>query len=149
MADALSTLEINMHHENIRPRRAQPDNEIERAAILLPEHAAIYRDSRFVAVAWSVDPSDRTTAQVMGSQRRCLPFLALARTCRSRLGISATAWRARDRALPTRGELIATEFECPQCDGQRPHEQARYRATRGHNRPLVIRSEFPELARLR
>ena len=137
MADALPALEINMHHQIIRPRRALPDNEIERAVILLPEHTTIYRDLRFVAVVWTVDTSNRTTAQVLGRQRRCLPFLALARTCRSRLGISATAWRARDRALPTRGELIATEFECPQCDGQRPHEQARYRATRGHDLPFA------------
>jgi len=99
MADALSTLEINMHHENIRPPHAVSDNEIERAAILLPEHATIYRDLRFAAVAWTVDTSDRTTAQVLGFQRRCLPFLAL--TCRSRLGIAATAWHVRDRALPT------------------------------------------------
>ena len=55
-----------MHHENIRPRHALPDNEIERSAILLPEHATIYRDSRFVAVAWSVDPSNRTTAPGAG-----------------------------------------------------------------------------------
>ena len=66
MADALPTLEINMHHQNIRPRHAVPDNEIERAAILLPEHATIYRDPRFVAVVWTVDTSDRTTAQVLG-----------------------------------------------------------------------------------
>ena len=76
MADALPTLEINMQHQNIRPRHAVPDNEIERAAILLPEHATIYRDPRFVAVVWTVDTSDRTTAQVLGCQRRCLPFLA-------------------------------------------------------------------------
>lgn len=87
MADALPTLEINMHHQNIRPRRALPDNEIERAAILLPEHATIYRDPRFVAVVWSVDASNRTTAQVLGRQRRCLPFLA--RTCRPRLGLAS------------------------------------------------------------
>ena len=135
MADALRTLEINMHHQNIRPRHAVPDNEIERAAILLPEHATIYRDPRFVAVIWSVDASNGTTAQVPGSQRRCLPFLA--RTCRSRLGISATAWRVRDRAPSIQGELIATEFECPQCDGQRPHKQASYRAACGQARSIA------------
>lgn len=44
--------------------------------ILLPEHSTIYSDPRFVAVAWSVDASNTTTAQVLGCQRRCLPFLA-------------------------------------------------------------------------
>lgn len=87
MADALPTLEINMHHQNIRPRHALPDNEIERALILLPEHATLYRDPRFVAVAWTVDPSNTMTAQVLGRQRRCLPFLD--GTCRPRPGLAS------------------------------------------------------------
>ena len=87
MADALPTLEINMQHENIRPRRALPDNEIERALILLPEHATIYRDPRFVAVVWTVDPSNTTTAQVLGCPWRCLPFLD--GTCRPRPGLAS------------------------------------------------------------
>lgn len=87
MADALPTLEINMHHQIIRPRRALPDNEIEWAVILLPEHTTIYRDLRFVAVVWTVDTSNRTTAQVLRRQRRCLPFLD--GTCRPRPDLSS------------------------------------------------------------
>ena len=121
-----------MQHENIRPRHALPNNEIERALILQPEHSTIYRDPRFVAVVWSVDASNKTTAQVLGCQRRCLPFLARYVSVTTGLGISATALRVRDRAIPTRGEFIATEIECPQCDGQRAHKQARQRAAPGH-----------------
>ena len=123
-----------MQHENIRPRHALPNNEIERALILQPEHSTIYRDPRFVAVVWSVDASNRTTAQVLGYQRRCLPFLARYVSVTTGLGISATALRVRDRAIPTRGECIATEIECPQYDGQRAHKQARQRAAPGHQR---------------
>ena len=136
-----------MHHQNFRPRHAVPDNEIERAAILLPEHATIYRDPRFVAVVWTVDTSDRTTAQVLGCQRRCLPFLARYVSVTTGLGISATALRVRDRAIPTRGEFIATEIECPQCDGQRAHKQARQRAAPGQKPKLVIATAEPTVGR--
>ena len=91
-----------MHHESIRPRHALSDNEIDRALILLPaRHATIYSDPRFVAVVWSVDASNRTTAQVLGCQRRCLPFLARYVSATTGLGIWATALRVLDRALPT------------------------------------------------
>lgn len=70
MADALPTLAINIHPENVQSRRALPENEIERAVILLPEHTAICSDPGFVAVVWSLDSSNRTSAQVLGCQRR-------------------------------------------------------------------------------
>lgn len=65
-----------MQPASFRQGPLRPDNEIQQAAILLPDDTTIYGDPRYVAVAWTLHPSNDTTAQVLGNQRRCLPFLA-------------------------------------------------------------------------
>lgn len=42
----------------------------------MPDDTTIYGDPRYIAVAWTIHSSNATTAQVLGSQRRFLPFLA-------------------------------------------------------------------------
>ena len=84
-----------------------PDNEIQQAAILLPDDTTIYGDPRYVAVAWTLHPSNDTTAQVLGSQRRCLPFLARHEVvdllCQDR------AMRTVDGGLRVDGRLVTPE----------------------------------------
>lgn len=59
--------------------------------------------------------------------------------CRYSLG---AAGRQQCGAYPT---FMA---QCRQCASKPPLDYGNWRAALGHNRPLVIRSEFPPLARL-
>ena len=65
-----------MHYEESRPGSIRSINEIDRVAVLLPEGTTFYNDKRYVAVAWDEDAQGNPHGQVLGSNRRSLPFLA-------------------------------------------------------------------------
>ena len=96
-----------MHHQESGPKTTRPINEIDRVAVLLPRGTTFYNDQRYIAVCWDMDVQGNPCGQILGSNRRSLPFLAryelLNALCRDR------AKQTVDGSLRVNDQIITPE----------------------------------------